>query len=152
MILLIKYELGEYALGARQETVSTLHVIDHEKYVKHVIAVCETWSKRKACWRALTAQEPAMLTKTAANEARTDDFAEVSEIRRVSEIQAALYEESLGPVACEPAYSVVDPLEGDALSTSSRRRSEYPCAFDAIAFVEGSRVLTITWLPPAPTE
>jgi hypothetical protein len=125
-------------------------VIDHENSVKHVIAVSQTWSKRKARWRALTAQEPAMLTKTAAIEARTDDFAEVSEIRRVSEIQAALHEEPV--VACEPAYSVVDPLEGDALSTSSRRRSEYPCAFDAIAFVEGPRVLTITWLPPAPTE
>lgn len=93
-----------------------------------------------------------MLTKTAAIEARTDDFAEVSEIRRVSEIQAALHEASLDPIACEPAYSILDPLEGDALSTSSRRRSEYPCAFDAIAFVEGPRVLTITWLPPAPTE
>jgi hypothetical protein len=139
-------------LGTRQEAVSTLHVIDHEKSVNNVIAASETWSKRKARWRALTAQEPAMLTKTAATEARTDDFAEVSEIRRVSEIQAALHEASLEPVACEPAYSVLDPLEGDALSTSARRRSEYPCAFDAIAFMEGARVLTITWLPPAPTE
>lgn len=39
-----------------------------------------------------------------------------------------------------------DPLEGDALS---RRRSEYPSAYSSIAFTEGSRVLTITWLPPA---
>jgi len=87
-----------------------------------------------------------MLPKTAVD-ARTDDH-EVSEIRSVREIQAALAEAA--PVTCEPAYSVQDPLEGDALSTSSRRRSEYPCAFDAIAFVEGPRVLTITWLPPAP--
>lgn len=97
-----------------------------------------------------------MLPKTALSkadrQARTDDFAEVSEIRSVREIEAALTEVAVHAVAavpCEPAYSVVDPLEGDALSTSSRRRSEYPCAFDSIAFVEGPRVLTITWLPPA---
>lgn len=41
-----------------------------------------------------------------------------------------------------------DPLEGDTLST--RRRSEHPSAYESIAFVEGPRVLTITWLPPAP--
>lgn len=93
------------------------------------------------------------MSKTAPR-ALNEDLAEVSEVRSVSEIREALeqatepYEAVLfGPA--EPAYSVVDPLEGDALSTSSRRRSEYPCAYDAIAFVEGPRVLTITWLPPA---
>jgi len=87
-------------------------------------------------------------------EALSADFSEVSEIRSVSEIREALEQAAeleqvamLGVV--EPAYSVVDPLEGDALSSSSRRRSEYPCAFDSIAFVDGPRVLTITWLPPA---
>lgn len=97
-----------------------------------------------------------MLPKTALEARFTDrhdrrDRAEISEIRTVSEIQSALREVPMhvGPVVCEPAYSILDPLEGDALSTSSRRRSEYPCAYDAIAFVEGPRVLTITWLPPA---
>lgn len=89
-----------------------------------------------------------------ATEALSADFSEVSEIRTVSEIRAALEHAAephdvamLGVV--EPAYSIVDPLEGDALSSSSRRRSEYPCAFDSIAFLDGPRLLTITWLPPA---
>jgi hypothetical protein len=85
------------------------------------------------------------------------EIGEVSEIRQVSELARLVHEvETVRPVpyepavaACEPAYSVVDPLEGDVLSSSSRQRSEYPCAYDAIAFVEGPRVLTITWLPPA---
>lgn len=84
------------------------------------------------------------------------DLAEVSEVRSVSEIREALEHEAAVRAAevalvapAEPAYSVVDPLEGDSLSSSSRRRSERPSAFDAIAFVEGSRVLTITLLPPA---
>lgn len=84
-----------------------------------------------------------------------DDFTEVSEIRSVSEIQAALVHAeheaaaraALRAAGPTPAYSVIDPLEGDALSTSARRRSEYPCAYESIAFVEGPRVLTITWLP-----
>jgi len=97
-----------------------------------------------------------MQTKT---QALCEDLAEVSEIRSVGEIQEALERATLAAEAeleaallapMEPAYSVVDPLEGDALSTSSRRRSEYPSAYDSIAFVEGPRVLTITWLPPAP--
>jgi hypothetical protein len=91
-----------------------------------------------------------MLPKTA--EAVSTDLAEVSEIRTVSEIRRALelHEQRAEAVLhAEPAYSVIDPLEGDALSSSSRRRSEYPSAYDAIAFVEGARVLTITWLPPA---
>lgn len=98
-----------------------------------------------------------MLPKTALGTRLDDrhDQAEISEIRPVSEIQSALREarepgRAAHEPACEPAYSVEDPLEGDALSASSRRRSEYPCAYDAIAFVEGPRVLTITWLPPAP--
>jgi hypothetical protein len=95
-----------------------------------------------------------MLPKTLAPEAVAADLAEVSEIRSVSEIREAVERAAAsGEVAmlavAEPAYSVVDPLEGDALSSSSRRRSEYPCAYDSIAFVEGARVLTITWLPPA---
>lgn len=84
----------------------------------------------------------------------SEDSSEISEIRSVSELRAALEHAAephnvalLGVV--EPAYSVVDPLEGDALSSSCRHRSDYPCAYDAIAFVEGPRVLTITWLPPA---
>ena len=95
-----------------------------------------------------------MLPKTSPA-ALSADLAEVSEIRSVREIREALEDWTaagegaflLAPL--EPAYSVVDPLEGDALSGSSRRRSEYPCAYDSIAFVEGPRVLTITWLPPA---
>jgi len=59
---------------------------------------------------------------------------------------------STQPPAAEPSAKTAspfdDPLEGDTLST--RRRSEYPSAYEAIAFVEGPRVLTITWLPPAP--
>lgn len=86
-------------------------------------------------------------------EAPSADFSEVSEIRSVSELRQALEAAEPEPVArlgiVEPAYSVIDPLAGDALSSSSRRRSEYPCAFDSIAFVDGPRVLTITWLPPA---
>jgi len=93
-----------------------------------------------------------MLPKTVPD-ALSADHSEVSEIRSVSEIRAALEAAELHEIAMlsvvEPAYSVVDPLEGDALSSSSRRRSEYPCAYDAIAFVEGPRVLTITWLPRA---
>jgi hypothetical protein len=73
---------------------------------------------------------------------------EISEIRAVSEIRDALAR--TGQSEVEPAYTMTDPLEGDALSTSPRHRSEHPCAFDSIAFVQGSRVLTITWLPPAP--
>jgi hypothetical protein len=91
-----------------------------------------------------------MLSKTA--EAVSTDLAEVSEIRTVSEIREALElatQNAEAALHSEPAYTVVDPLRGDALSSSSRRRSEYPSAYDAIAFVEGSRVLTITWLPPA---
>jgi len=94
-------------------------------------------------------------------EAHSDSLSDVSEIRSVSEIQAALAEVALEQAALhselaavrspEPAYSVQDPLEGDVLSSSGRRRSEHPSAYDAIAFVEGPRVLTITWLPPAPT-
>jgi hypothetical protein len=86
-------------------------------------------------------------------EAVTADLAEVSEIRSVSEIREAALEHEARQLEAalhpEPLYSVIDPLEGDALSSSSRRRSEYPCAYDAIAFMEGARVLTITWLPPA---
>lgn len=82
-------------------------------------------------------------------EARIElDVGEISEIRSVSELRAALEGSSLSEV--EPSYSVTDPLEGDVFSSSSRQRSEHPCAFDSIAFVEGARVLTITWLPPAP--
>lgn len=91
-----------------------------------------------------------MLPKTA--DAVSPDLAEVSEIRSVSEIREALEHAAphgLAGPSIDAAYSVTDPLEGDALSTSSRRRSEYPSAFDSIAFVEGPRVLTITWLPPA---
>lgn len=95
-----------------------------------------------------------MLPKTVPD-ALSADHSEVSEIRSVSEIREALEPAAADPdeVAMlgivEPAYSVIDPLEGDSFSSSSRRRSEYPCAFDAIAFVEGPRILTITWLPPA---
>jgi len=87
-------------------------------------------------------------------------FSDISEVRPVSEIQASLEQERLATspgeaqllaAAPERVYAAVDPLEGDALSASGRRRSqsEHPCAYDAIAFVEGPRVLTITWLPPA---
>ena len=86
-------------------------------------------------------------------EALSADFSEVSEIRSVSEIRQAFEQAAEDQAAMlrvvEPAYSIVDPLAGDALSGSSRRRSEYPCAFDSIAFVDGPRILTITWLPPA---
>lgn len=95
-------------------------------------------------------RNPQMLPNRA--EAVTADLAEVSEIRTVSEIREALEHQARALEAAlhvEPAYSVVDPLEGDALSSSARRRSEYPSAYDAIAFMEGPRVLTITWLPPA---
>ena len=50
--------------------------------------------------------------------------------------------------ANKAASPLDDPLEGDALSP--KRRSEHPTAYESIAFVEGPRVLTITWLPPAP--
>jgi hypothetical protein len=95
-------------------------------------------------------RSPQMLPNPA--EAVTADLAEVSEIRSVSEIREAALEHEAqleAALRAEPAYSVTDPLEGDALSSSARRRSEYPCAYDAIAFLEGPRVLTITWLPPA---
>lgn len=96
-----------------------------------------------------------MLTKAAAP---YEELAEISEIRSVSELRESIereLERELAPVPApitgpEPSYSLIDPLEGDALSSSARRRSEHPCAFDAIAFLEGPRVLTITWLPPAP--
>lgn len=74
------------------------------------------------------------------------EASDVSEVRSVDEI-ARLAREA--EIAAREPYSFADPLEGDALSGSARKRSEYPCAFEAIAFVEGQRVLTITWLPPA---
>lgn len=83
-----------------------------------------------------------------AHEVGEIDAGDISEMRPVSEIRQALARASLSEA--EPSYSTVDPLEGDALSSSPRHRSEHPCAYDSIAFVEGSRVLTITWLPPAP--
>jgi hypothetical protein len=75
---------------------------------------------------------------------------EISEIRPIAEI-ARLAGAAEATRAIEPSYSMTDPLEGDALSgsASARQRSEHPCAFESIAFVEGARVLTITWLPPA---